>query len=584
METTRESTPYIPPQITSATVVATPSPLTWSQTYHAGKLFAVLALSQNEENEEQTLSSVGKRMLETLEEEYFTLEEKKLDAVKKAIELTLEKVPKGITVCLVALSISGETAHLFLQGDGAILLRRGEKIGNLLHNATSLVSSTGVLVDGDILALTTGQFTKNISPTELFASEFKTPADIVEAVTPKIHGKEDGAASATILQFHNPTKKEEVEVKTPDTQVRDEKEEELEQEEEKNVPIRKEGESRIPKFSRLQLPGKHHMFLGVFLIIIAILIVSVVFVIKQRDASRMHELFTTTFTSAKKQYDEGQALIDLNVAIARTDLEKAKKTLDNTKTQFPKGSDEEKAIDKLLDEIKQALSQTGGKQGVTPKAADMTQSKVLEAVSKDKNAITAAQNDDSVFTASSDTITAIDKKTDKATAIIKNSKDWKTLRSLGSFGSNLYVLDSGNATIIKFVPSGTEYTTNNYLADETLPALHNAVAMTIDSSIYVLLFDGIIKKFTKGKEETFSLTGLTTTFKNATRIITSADMDNIYVLDNGNSRIVILNKKGAYSAELSAGILKDATAMDVVEKDKKIYVLEKNKLWQIPMP
>lgn len=72
-------------------------------------------------------------------------------------------------------------------------------------------------------------------------------------------------------------------------------------------------------------------------------------------------------------------------------------------------------------------------------------------------------------------------------------------------------------------------------------------------------------------------------FKNPTRIYTNINNDNIYVLDNGNSRIVILDKNGAYKAQYKADIIKTAKDFDVFEKDKKIFVLSSGKIYQIDL-
>ena len=68
--------------------------------------------------------------------------------------------------------------------------------------------------------------------------------------------------------------------------------------------------------------------------------------------------------------------------------------------------------------------------------------------------------------------------------------------------------------------------------------------MAIDSSIYIVSSDGSINKFTKGASDTFALSGLDKSLLNPTKIFTNANTDNIYVLDNGNSRILVLDKTG----------------------------------------
>ena len=95
--------------------------------------------------------------------------------------------------------------------------------------------------------------------------------------------------------------------------------------------------------------------------------------------------------------------------------------------------------------------------------------------------------------------------------------------------------------------------------------------------------DGNINKFTKGASDTFAITGLETALSGPTKIYTNASDDNIYVLDNGNSRIVVFDKTGKYKNQYQAGIIKTAKDFDVLEKDKKIYVLSDGKIYEVDL-
>ena len=95
--------------------------------------------------------------------------------------------------------------------------------------------------------------------------------------------------------------------------------------------------------------------------------------------------------------------------------------------------------------------------------------------------------------------------------------------------------------------------------------------------------NGTINKYTRGEEESFEITGLTTNFSSPTRILTSEDFDNIYILDRGNSRIVVLDKEGKFVSSYSANVIKNAKDFDVNEANKKIFVLSGDKVYQIDL-
>ena len=105
--------------------------------------------------------------------------------------------------------------------------------------------------------------------------------------------------------------------------------------------------------------------------------------------------------------------------------------------------------------------------------------------------------------------------------------------------------------------------------------------MTIDTSVWILMNDATILKFTRGKPDSFTVNGLDEPLSQPLLIFTNTDTDNLYVLDRGNSRIAVLNKNGDYQSQYKANILKDAIDFDIVESSKKIFILSKGKVYEI---
>ena len=105
--------------------------------------------------------------------------------------------------------------------------------------------------------------------------------------------------------------------------------------------------------------------------------------------------------------------------------------------------------------------------------------------------------------------------------------------------------------------------------------------MAIDGSVYILFKNGTINKYTRAKKDSFEVSGLDKQLASPTRIFTNADADNLYVLDNGNSRVVVLDKDGKFKEAYSASVLKKAKDFDVSEIAKKIFILSGGKVYQI---
>ena len=77
------------------------------------------------------------------------------------------------------------------------------------------------------------------------------------------------------------------------------------------------------------------------------------------------------------------------------------------------------------------------------------------------------------------------------------------------------------------------------------------------------------------------MTGLGMSLSNPSRIYTNLNDDNLYILDNGNSRIVVLDKNGNYKSQYQAAVLKAAKDFEVLEQNKIVYVLSGGKVYEI---
>lgn len=315
-------------------------------------------------------------------------------------------------------------------------------------------------------------------------------------------------------------------------------------------------------------------------IVLAVLIATTSFLaLKNKDSSSNKALFAGIYEEAKTKFDEGQNLKDLNTALAQESFREAKRILDSNRDKFKKGSEEEIKISALLGNINNELSQVSNGETVAVKEVESSASDLLSYEINNSKASYFAENDDKVFFLDGTGVSEIDKGNDKKTQVIK--KDWEEDGGIGLFGANVYVLDKKDG-ILKLVPSGSTYSKSNYFPSEA-PDLTDAQAMGIDGSVFILFKNGTIDKYTKGKKDTFSISGLEKPLSSPTRIFTNEDADNVYILDNGNSRIVVLDKTGKFVSAYSGAVIKSAKDLDVDEGGKKVYILSNDKVYQIDL-
>ena len=574
------------PELTLSKIVATPTLNSWSQAYNAGNLFAVLSIEKKEEYEEKDyLNLLGKEILNTLEEEYFSLETKNLESIKKAVSLTCKKIPDNVLPCLLIASVVNNILYIFVLGNGKAILKRKDKTGAILDSSSEkLVATSGFLEDNDIVILETKQFADIVSKEMLFSSlDHNTTSEIAEVLSPKIHEKEEGGAASIIL-FYKTTKSEELE------EIEEDKNEDIANGEDEKIQVQERKKQYFEKITKQFRSIKSNfthskkVFLTVALILVLILFVSIIFSIKKQEDAKTKAFFQEVFPSAQKKYNDGSALLGLNKNLAKDNLSAAQKILNENKSKFKPKSNEEKQILDLLKKAEENLTSASEVNSVQAKEVGSDKSSLLDFEAKNPSKITQfAQDDKNIYFVDENGVYSVEKSSENKKTIVKNNNAWKEAGGIGAYIGNIYVLDKKGNQIFKFVGEGDSFEKSNYLQNDQMVDFSKVQSLAIDGSVWIISLDGSIFKFTRGKRDDFKISGLDKPFVNPTKIFTNTDMDNLYVLDNGNSRIVVLNKEGVYQAQYQSSILKTAKDFEVMEKDKKIYFLSKDKIYEMDL-
>lgn len=581
--------------ITFAKLVATPSSHSWSQAYNAGGVFAIVSVSFKGEPGEEPLNTTGKRILSTFEQEYFTLEEKSYETIKKATETTVSDIPENVEVTLLTISIIGDILYAFGKGTGSVLLNRDSKTGTLIDNSLELYGVSGHIVENDKIILYTKSFEELISKETITqALNNPNPSDITEGFAPLIHEHTGGNACAIIVKFQdpvpNPLIPQSEDYETSETQTDYESNESIQT---VSATKRKFSFPRIPKVSlpfhklpvkipEIHLSHSKKIILTIAVVLCLVLFGSILFANIKQSQEKDQAVFEQIYDQASNKFEQGKSLQDLNSELAKSDLEEAKKIIDEGLTQFNEGSEEYNKLVELQKQIDSHLLGTASGTNSQAQEVEASSVPVLNAVINTTSAQYATRLDNTNYVL---TPTAVLSSEDLETTeeIIENNNDWESIGGIGAFGTNVYVLDK-ESTILKFVPSGSNYSKSNYLTNADSQDFSNAQALAIDSAIYILYSDGSVKKFLRGAEESFSVTGLDKPLSSPTRIYTNADASKLYILDTGNSRIVVLNKTGSYDTQVTATVIKNAKEFTVDEGNKKAYVLVDKKVYEITLP
>ena len=587
-----------------AKIVSNPTPFGWSQVYSAGKLFAAISLAKEDENQEKDyLNVLGREILNNLEQEFFTLETKDLESIRQAVLTTSQKIPQDVTLSFVIGSTAGDVLYLYILGNGKVDIKRGDSIGTLLVASdqanSELKEASGYLQDGDVVILQTKDFSEVVADTTL--SEFLESPSIAEAaenLAPITHEKENPTAACILVEYKTPVANDLIEP-APPVEAEEPAIEENETSQHLETPDNYEAYEQAPRRNNLFAPflgflgsfknlspkglnKTRKIILLVVVIIIIVFVASIFFALQKQNSQKITAEFNNVYPTAEKKYEEGKSLVDLNQALANDSFRESKEILEGAKNKFPKDSKEEKQINDLLSKVNAEL-------GSAPKTNASSATVVGEdesfylATQANQSALGFTKDDNSVYFIDSKAISSLANGGSSPKKIVTNDSDWKTVGGLATYNTNMYVLDKTGNQIIKFLNGGASYTKSDYLSASTDPDFTKAVSITIDNNIYILYSDGVVDKYFKGNSVDFNLKGLSKPLSNPTKIYSTPDLELIYILDNGNSRIVSFDKTGAFKAEYNSPVIKNAKDFEILEASKKAYILSGGKIYKISL-
>lgn len=197
----------------------------------------------------------------------------------------------------------------------------------------------------------------------------------------------------------------------------------------------------------------------------------------------------------------------------------------------------------------------------------------------------ASLNGDNAFVYSEDKgVLAIDTLNQKITVVAQPDPNWGYIKDIVGFAGNVYLLDTVKNQIWKYVPTQSGYSgLQSYLPEGAQVNFGGALQMKIDYSVWVLKEGPEIFRFTGGVLDNFSVGGLDENLKELKTLFADEDGEELYLLDPENSRVVVLTKDGQYLKQYTGD--KFATADDLVvdSAEKKMYLLEGNKLYQLEL-
>lgn len=188
------------------------------------------------------------------------------------------------------------------------------------------------------------------------------------------------------------------------------------------------------------------------------------------------------------------------------------------------------------------------------------------------------------YVQASDGIFKVDKNNFRVTNVA-SSANWGEIVAAAAFQSqsNLYLLDRDKNEIWRYVNNGTGLAAGRAYLTGQKPDLKEATAIAIDDLVWVTTSKGTIYKISRGQTQEFSLSNISEPFGEVVDLYKTGDTKNMYLLDSGKGKIVVVSADGVYQKQFSAKELHEATSLVVDEAAEIAYVSANGKLYTLSL-
>lgn len=171
-----------------------------------------------------------------------------------------------------------------------------------------------------------------------------------------------------------------------------------------------------------------------------------------------------------------------------------------------------------------------------------------------------------------------------AESVMSFSQDNPSVDALEVFSNRLYTMDRGNNQVYKHngTTEGFGAGTPWFTAETSLA---NARDVAVDGALYTLDKDGTINKFFQGaRDASFISPTLSPATDDAVKMVTNDQITNIYVLDNGQKRLLIISKAGQLLGQITSPLWAGVQDAAIDEPQKKAYILSGTVVYEVPLP
>jgi len=153
------------------------------------------------------------------------------------------------------------------------------------------------------------------------------------------------------------------------------------------------------------------------------------------------------------------------------------------------------------------------------------------------------------------------------------------IADIAVFGKRLYSLNRVTGSIMRHDIANTEVRQGTPWLSQDI-ALAGATSLAIDGSVYVADAQGMIRKFTRGKEDAFTLPTLEPPLRAPSRL--TANGTHVIVIEPTERRIIVLDQSGALIQQVISPAFDRLIDAVYDAASRNFYVLNGTRIYAVP--
>jgi len=172
----------------------------------------------------------------------------------------------------------------------------------------------------------------------------------------------------------------------------------------------------------------------------------------------------------------------------------------------------------------------------------------------------------------------------KVTVLSYNPESTENPKDINVYNKRFYILDSSGNMIWRHSVTGNSVGAGSQYLKQNSENLSNAVGIAIDASVYIAFSNGTLKRYLSGTEEQWNPATIDPALTHADSIWTNLDTDRVAIADADGKRVVIFRKDARLVSQIISNEFKGPRFVTGDSANKKLYIIDGNRLYQLDLP